>query len=185
MNGNISESLRKQRELILEEGSEQALDRHTSLLEIAIISLYNRLANRLVSGSEAFRAAGAIAAIGSFGRGISSPTQAVPFLCLKADGSVIKNAWIDEITEPLIEAGWHVEAFQGSPAQIMDMARADSALFFKLLDLRYISGNRNLADQLDREIDNHILENRAFFSQFSPRVHSSAQEAARKRSELA
>ncbi|MGA2027539.1 MAG: hypothetical protein ABSH17_10815 [Syntrophobacteraceae bacterium] len=163
MNGNISESLRKQRELILEEGSEQALDRHTSLLEIAIISLYNRLANRLVSGSESFRAGGAIAAIGSFGRGISSPTQAVPILCLKADGSAINDAWIDEITEPLIEAGWHIEAFQGSPAQIMDLARVDSALFFKLMDLRYISGNRNLADQLDQEIDNHILENRAFF----------------------
>ncbi len=39
MIGNMAESLRKQRELILEEGSEQALDRHTSLLEIAIISL--------------------------------------------------------------------------------------------------------------------------------------------------
>ena len=65
MIGNMAESLRKQRELILEESSEQALDRHTSLLEIAIISLYNRLANRLVSGSEAFRAGAAIAAIGS------------------------------------------------------------------------------------------------------------------------
>ena len=67
MIGNMSESLRKQRELILEESSEQSLDRHTSLLEIAIISLYNRLANRLSSGSEVFRAGGAIAAIGSFG----------------------------------------------------------------------------------------------------------------------
>ncbi len=163
MNGNISESLRKQRELILEESSEQALDRHTSLLEIAIISLYNRLANRLVSDSEAFRAGGAIAAIGSFGRGISSPTQAVPILCLQADDSPIKEAWIDEITEPLIEAGWSVEAFKGSAAQIMDLARTDPALFFKLMDLRYISGNRNLADQLDQEIDNYIAENRAFF----------------------
>ncbi len=162
MIGNITESLRKQRELILEESSEQALDRHTSLLEIAIISLYNRLANRLASGSEAFRAGGAIAAIGSFGRGISSPTQAVPILCLQADDSAIKDAWIDEITEPLREAGWHVEAFQGSAAQIMEMARTDWGLFFKLMDLRYISGNRNLADRLDREIDNHIIENRAF-----------------------
>ncbi len=176
MIGSMSESLRRQRDLILEESSEQALDRHTSLLEIAIISLYNRLANRLASGSEAFRAGGAIAAIGSFGRGISGPTQAVPILGLQADDFPIKDGWIDEITEPLIEAGWPVEAFQGSAAQIMDMARADSALFFKLMDLRYISGNRNLADQLDREIDNHIAENRASF------LHSLRESiAARKK----
>ncbi len=163
MSGNISESLRKQRELIIEESSEQALDRHTSLLEIAVISLYNRLANRFAHGPEAFRAGGAIAAIGSFGRGISSPTQAVPILCLQADDSPIKDSWIEEITEPLVEAGWLVEASQGSVRQIMDLARTDSAFLFKLLDLRYISGNRNLADRLDREIDNCIVENRAFF----------------------
>jgi [protein-PII] uridylyltransferase len=42
----------------------------------------------------------------------------------------------------------------------MDQARADPEFFFKLMDLRYISGNRNLADQLDLEIDNQIEENR-------------------------
>jgi [protein-PII] uridylyltransferase len=156
----MSESLRKQRELILEESSEQALDRHTSLLEIAIISLYNRLANRLLSGAEAFRAGGAIAAIGSFGRGISGPTQAVPILCIQAGEAPLKEAWIAEIIEPLSEAGWTVQSFQGSVAQIMEQARADSEFFFKLMDLRYISGNRSLADQLDREIDNHIEQDR-------------------------
>ncbi len=160
MIGNMSESLRKQRGLILEESSEQALDRHTSLLEIAIISLYNRRANRLLSGSEAFRAGGAIAAIGSFGRGISGPTQPVCVLYIQAGESSLKDAWIDEITGPLIEAGWSVEAFQGSVARIMEQAEADSEFFFKLMDLRYISGNRNLVDQLDLEIDKHIAENR-------------------------
>lgn len=160
MNGNISESLRKQRDLILEEGSEQALDRNTSLLEIAVISLYNRLANRLADGAEAFRAGGAIAAIGSFGRGISSPTQGVPILCLQADDSLVKDAWADEVIGPLKDAGWPVEAFQGSAPQIMDRARADCGFFFKLMDLRYISGNRTLADQLDREIESYIAANR-------------------------
>jgi len=138
-------------------------DRHTSLLEIAIISLYNRLANRLAGGPEAFRAWGAIAAIGTFGRGVSGPTQAVPILCLQADDSPVKDTWIEEITEPLIEAGWPVEAFHGSVAQVMELARSDSAFFFKLMDLRYISGNRSLADHLDREIDNYIVENRGSF----------------------
>ncbi len=163
MIGSISESLKKQRELILEESSEQALDRHTSLLEIAIISLYNRLANRMLSNAEAFRAGGAIAALGSFGRGISGPAQAVPVLCLQADESSVKETWIDEITEPLIEAGWTVEAYHGSVAQIMELARGSTEFLFELMDLRYISGNRVLADQLDMEIDRYIEQNRESF----------------------
>ncbi len=160
---NISESLRKQRELILEEGSEQALDRHTSLLEIAIISLYNRLANRLLDGSEAFRAGGAIAAIGPFGHGVSGPTQAVPILYLHADDAPIKDSWIDEITEPLIDAGWKVEAVQGSVRQIIDKAKNAPALMLKLMDMRYISGNKALAEQLEKAIDDYIGANRTPF----------------------
>jgi [protein-PII] uridylyltransferase len=159
MNGNISESLRKQRELILAESSEQALDRHTSLLEIAVISLYNHLANRLAD-SEMFRAGGAIAAIGSFGRGITSPTLPVSVLCLQIDDSSARYAWNDGITSPLTEAGWSVEAFTGSVAHIMDLAQKDCGFLFKLMDLRFISGNRNLADLLEREIDDLILKNR-------------------------
>lgn len=160
MIGNMSESLKKQRDLVLEETSEQALDRHTNLLEIAIISLYNRVANRLLSDSETFRAGGAIAALGSFGRGISGPTQPVSILCLQARESTGKESWIEEISEPLTEAGWSVEVFQGPVDGIMEQARADSGFLFKLMDLRYISGNRNLTDQLDREIDTFIEENR-------------------------
>ncbi|MHC1728696.1 MAG: HD domain-containing protein [Syntrophobacteraceae bacterium] len=157
---NISESLKKQREIILEESSEQALDRHTSLLEIAIISLYNRLANRLTDGSERFRAGTAIAALGAFGRGVLSPVQAVPILCLQSDDSSPGDSWIEEISEPLVEAGWTVEAVCGSVPQVMHRARTDSNLLFQFLDLRYISGNRNLADKLEKEIDTHIDENR-------------------------
>lgn len=161
MNGNISESLRKQRELIIAEAGGQTLDRHTSLLEIAIISLYNRLANR--PDFESFRTEGAIAAAGLFGRGLSAPTLPVRILCLQADDSSSKEAWIEEMTGPLIEAGWSVDAIQGSVAQIMERARADSDLFLKLLDLRYISGNRTLADRLEQQIDNHIARDRAAF----------------------
>ena len=44
---NIIESLRKQRHQLLHETGEDVFSRHTSLLEIAIITLYNRLVNRL------------------------------------------------------------------------------------------------------------------------------------------
>ena len=163
MNGNISESLKKQRELIIKEGGGQAIDRHTSLLEIAIISLYNQLANRLSSEAESFRARGAIAAMGPFGRGLTGPNRPVRILCLQADDSNSKDGLLDEITGPLIEAGWDVEAIEGTPGTIMEMACADFGLLLKLLDLRYISGNRALADRLELQIDNYIAENRAGF----------------------
>ena len=157
---NISESLKKQRELILEEGSEQALDRHTSLLEIAIISLYNRLANRLSGGSEAFRAGAAILAVGPFARGVSSPIQPVSIVCLHDEETTPGESWIDEITAPLTDAGWTVEAFQGTVEDIFSRVRQDPPFLMKSMDLRYISGSRNLAEQLDKIVDAHIEKNR-------------------------
>ena len=52
---NISESLRKQRDQIMAESGEDLLSRHTSLLEVAVISLYNRLVNKLNLDAEQFR----------------------------------------------------------------------------------------------------------------------------------
>jgi len=156
---NISESLRKQRDLILAECSEQSLDRHTSLLEIAIISLYNRLANRLGGDSETFRAGGAIIAVGPFGRGVSSPTDTVPILCLSEEPA-LKDSWIEEVTSPLIDAGWKVKAYQGSVGQIIAESTKDPELLRQFLDLRYISGNRGLAEQLEKAIDAHVENNR-------------------------
>lgn len=153
---NISESLRKQREIILEECSDQAMERNTSLLEIGIISLYNRLANRLVGNSEIFRAGGAIIALGAFGRGISGPMQPVPILCVHSDDASLDDGWIEEITFPLSEAGWKVEAVQGTIQQVTDMARKDPVMLLNLLDLRYISGNRAFAEELDKAVDAHI-----------------------------
>ncbi|MGC9195388.1 MAG: HD domain-containing protein [Syntrophobacteraceae bacterium] len=163
MNANISESLKKQRDLIIEEGLGLALDRHTSLLEIAVISLYNRLANRLSSSPESFREGGAIAATGLFGRGLSGPSQPVSLVCLQGEDSPAKDGWTDEITGPLMEAGWQVDASMGSVEAIMERARADWDFFLKLLDLRYISGNRALADRLELQLDDYIAQNRSAF----------------------
>ncbi len=153
---NISESLRKQREIILEECGEQAMERNTSLLEIGIISLYNRLANRLIGKSEDFRAGRAIFALGAFGRGISGPMQPVPILCIRSDDSSLDDAWLDEITSPLRDAGWKIEAVQATIQQVAEMAEKDPVLLFNLLDLRYISGNRALAEQLDKAVRAYV-----------------------------
>lgn len=158
---NIAESLKKQREIILDDCSEQAIDRNTSLLEIGIISLYNRLANRLMHSAEDFRAGGAIIALGAFGRGITGPMQPVSILYLHAAEASSRESWTEEITSPLTEAGWKIDAVEGTVELILARTAQDGALLQDLMDLRYISGNRALAEQLDKSLDTYIEEHRA------------------------
>jgi [protein-PII] uridylyltransferase len=157
---NILESLKRQREQILADSSEELLGRHTSLLEIAIISLYNRLVNRLNLDSEQFRSSGAVLGLGDFGRGLIGPNQPVPIIYLKADGFPWKDDWLDEITLPLSEAGWIVEAQQDTAASLLKRAREDLPFFLQLIEARYISGNRQLVDQFDRAVEVLIEERR-------------------------
>ena len=157
---NISESLRRQREQILTDGSEESLSRHSSLLEIAVISLYNRLANRLNFDSEQFRSSGAVLAMGSLGRGLLGPGRSVPLLFLQAESLTGTESRLEEIVSPLEEAGWTVEAIQGIPSELMERARKDFQLLLRLLDIRLISGNRMLADQLDKALETYLEEHR-------------------------
>lgn len=156
---NISESLKKQREQILQDSSEEMLSRHTSLLEIAIISLYNRLVNILKVDSSQFRTSAAVLALGAFGRGLIGPRQRVSILVLMADSSAWEPGWISEIADPLKEAGWQVDVEQGTVAEQIERLEQDPRLFFKLLEGRYVSGNRQLVDELDEQLEG-FLENR-------------------------
>ncbi len=158
---SISESLKKQREQILTDGSENMLVRHTSLLEIAVISLYNRLVNRLSLDTEQFRASGAIIALGELGRGLIGPNQPVRLLFLKADSSSpMRQSWLDEIIGPLIEAGWTVELQQENVESVLNGAKKDFDRFLGLLEIRYISGNRQLVEQFEKSLDGMIEEDR-------------------------
>ncbi len=159
---NISESLRKQREQILTDSSEGMLARHTSLLEIAVISLYNRLVNRLSLDMEQFRAGGAVIALGALGRGLIGPNEPVRVLFLKADSSPVGKSLLDEITVPLIEGGWSVELQQETIESILESARNDFDRFLELLEIRYISGNRQLIEQLEKGLDIMIGEDREY-----------------------
>ena len=163
---NISESLKKQREQILQDSSEEMLSRHTSLLEIAIISLYNRLVNILKVDSSQFRTSAAVLALGAFGRGLIGPWQRVSILVLMADSSAWESGWISEIADPLKEAGWQVELEQGTIREQLERVENDYRFFSMLLEGRYVSGNRQLADELDEQLD-AFLENRrdAYLSQ--------------------
>ena len=157
---NIAESLKKQREQILNDGSGEMPARHTGLLDIAVITLYNRLVNRPDLDVERFRATGAVAAMGLFGRGLLGPLDAIPLLFLRADGTRIRESRFDEIVFPLQEAGWEIEPLESEVSELLERAAKDTSLFLQLLDIRYISGNRQLAEQLDRGLDALIGERR-------------------------
>jgi [protein-PII] uridylyltransferase len=157
---NIAESLRRQREQILTDSSEEMLSRHTSLLEIAIISLYNRMINHLNLDAEEVRASGAVLAAGALGRGLLGPHQPVPLLLLRAELSPWKEEWMDEIASPLAEAGWGVDVQEGTIDSLLDRADKDCGFFLDLLETRYISGNRQLAEQLEREIEAYVERRR-------------------------
>ncbi len=169
----IAESLRKQREQLMEDSSEGLLSRNTSLLEIAVISLYNRLANRLAQDTERFRSSGVVLAMGPFARGQIGPTMPVPVLLLEAESSPWQESWLDEITSPLSQAGWTVEATQGSVPQLLQWIEEDFGAFLRLLECRYISGNRQLLDELEKALDLKIEERR---DELLARLHQEVKE---------
>ena len=157
---NISESLRKQREQLLSDTSEELLGRHTSLLDIAIISLYNRLVNRLNLDTDQFRSGGAVLALGAFGRSLIGPDQPVSILFLRTELLPWKENWLDEITLPLSEAGWVVDPLQGTIESLVERGGRDFSFLLRLLESRYVSGSRQLADQLDKALESLVEERR-------------------------
>lgn len=154
----ILESLKRQRDQLLTDSSDEMLSRHTSLLEIAIISLYNRLANRL--DTEHFRSSVAVLAIGSFGRGLTGPGETVPILFLQGEPNGWKGGHIEEIVSPLTDSGWSIETMVGSVEQLLDRCREDFGFFLRLLEARYVSGSRPLVDHLEKALDGWIESGR-------------------------
>ncbi|ABK16185.1 HD domain-containing protein [Syntrophobacter fumaroxidans] len=153
---SISESLRKQREQVLSDSSEDALIRHTSLLEIAIISLYNRLVNRLSQDTEHFRSSAAVIGLDGFARGVIGPGQPVRILFLMTDSALWNASWLDEITVPLTEAGWTVDLRRETIDSLMIALEGDFEAFLELLEMRYVSGNRQLLEQAEKGIEGFI-----------------------------
>ncbi len=156
---SMFESLKKQREQLLNDHGEDHLSRHTSLLEIAIISLYNRLANRL--DTDPFRSSGAVVAIGNFGRGLVGVNQRVPVLFLGREKGVWNEEYIDEVLAPLRDAGWALQTLTGTPGELMEKAADDFSLLVKLIEMRYISGNRQLVDEMDKLLEDHAERHQA------------------------
>ncbi len=153
---SIVESLKRQREQVLHSSDEEVLRRHMSLLEIAVISLHNRLVNRMASASERFRSSGAILAMGNLGRGVLGPQDPVSLLWLRTETFPWDETAQQEITAPLMEAGWRVSLRCATIPELLDEVESRLAFFFELLDARYLSGNRQLISELDHALGDFI-----------------------------
>ncbi|HBZ57133.1 MAG TPA: hypothetical protein DEO88_17140 [Syntrophobacteraceae bacterium] len=156
----IIESLRKQRQQLIEDLGDDIFSRHTSLLEIAIISLYNRLVNRLSQDGEQFRTSGAVVALGAFGRGTMGPDDPVQLLLLQAETMGEDFPWQDEIATPLEEAGWKLEVKVDQVEHLAGRAEIDFSYLQQLLAARYVSGSRPLMEQLDRAVGELLAHHR-------------------------
>ncbi|MCX7822713.1 MAG: HD domain-containing protein [Syntrophobacterales bacterium] len=147
--GYVVESLRRQRERLINDYGEEGFTAHTNLLEISIISLHNRVANMLENSSEIFRSEGSIIAIGDFGRGMIGPLQPVQIVFLVTPKLEKEKEWFREVINPLEEAGWKVEWEVLTLSALTEKLSRDYSFLKKVIYMRYISGNRLIADELE------------------------------------
>lgn len=169
----ILESLIKQREQVLRDNSEEMLNRHTNLLEIAIISLYNRLVNRIGIDTEQFRANGAVIALGAFGRGLIGPNEPVQILFLTTESLPWEETWTEEIHSPLTEAGWELISQQATMGALLERAGKDFPFFLKLTEARYVSGSRKITEDFDKALQS-LMEGRQ--DEYLLRLYESVKE---------
>lgn len=158
---SMVESLKRQREQVLQSSDEEVLRRHMSLLEIAVISLHNRLVNRMASESERFRSSGAILATGNLGRGVLGPQDPVTLLWLRTETFPWDESAQREITAPLVDAGWQVSVRCATIPELLEWGESHLPFFFEMLDARYLSGNRQLVSELDHALDDFIARHQS------------------------
>lgn len=145
----VVESLKKQRERLVQDYSEEGFIAHTNLLEISIISLHNRVANMLEEAAETFRSGSAVVALGDFGRGFIGPLQEVRLMFLATEQLAIEEEWFREIINPLEEAGWKIRWDVHTSSSFMEKVASDNDFLKDAVSLRYISGNRQMVEELE------------------------------------
>jgi len=145
----IVESLKKQRERLVQDYSEEGFIAHTNLLEISIISLYNRVANILEASSEKFRTGSAVIALGDFGKGFVGPHQEIALVFLVMPEIAEMEEWFYEVVKPLEEAEWKIKWNVVTAEEFISRAERDYDFLKDAISMRYVSGNRSLAEELE------------------------------------
>ena len=90
----------------------------------------------------------ALVAVGGYGRGELSPRSDVDVVILGGDR--LTAATVRSLLYPLWDAGWQVGHATRSPKEAVAAARADLAAATSLLSARFVAGERELFEELER-----------------------------------
>ncbi len=173
----ITDSLHKKKKQ-LEESFSPSPEQNASLVEVALMSLYNMLANRFVSEADNLRKSGTIVAIGHFGRrllGIHSPVEVL--LIMDPEKDRWRDEWFEGIFYPLRDAGWELVTFTGSLEEIIEKSEHDFNFFQSLLFSRFISGNRDFFNRFRSMLDG-LIEKKS--DEFLPKIRSDFDSRRKK-----
>jgi [protein-PII] uridylyltransferase len=134
--------------------------RISAMVDVALISLYNRLSNRIDVDFKEIRRSGAILATGEFGRRHLGPFSPITLLFLQtSDAPFEEEAWRINIVQPLEQAGWDVQFQTATKDEAVKLGLNNFDWLGGILDSRFISGSRTLVDDLRfllvRELDSN------------------------------
>jgi [protein-PII] uridylyltransferase len=135
--------------------------RISAMVDVALISLYNRLTNRMDMDPQEIRRYGAILATDEFGRRQLGPYSPITLLFLQTSETPFKEeAWTTGIGQPLQQAGWDVEARVTTIEEAVEQCLNDFGWLSGIVDSRFISGSRALTDELRTTVRQAIEANR-------------------------
>ena len=152
--------LSSQRKKLTELDQLEDAGRITAMVDVALISLYNRLTNRMGMDPKEVRRYGAVQATGEFGRRQLGPFSQINLLFLQTSENPLKEeAWSTGIVRPLEQAGWEVIFQLANIGEAVEMSLNDFDWLSAVVDGRFISGSRTLVDELRRSIREEIQAN--------------------------
>jgi len=135
--------------------------RISAMVDVALISLYNRLTNRMDMDPKEIRRYGAVLATGEFGQRKLGPFSPITLLFLQApEASFTEETWSAGIVQPLKQAAWKVEYKVATIHELVELSLNDFDWLAGILDCRFISGSRPLANQLRSTLRHEIDANR-------------------------
>jgi [protein-PII] uridylyltransferase len=141
--------LNSQREKVKRPDQLEDPGRISAMVDVALISLYNRVTNRMGMDPGKIRRHGAVLATGEFGRRHLGPFSPITLLFLQTSAIAFKReAWTSGIVQPLQQAGWDVQSQVATPEEAAELCLNDFDWLSGIIDSRFISGSRALAEDL-------------------------------------
>ena len=153
--------LSSQRKRLVELDQPADPGRLSAMVDVAIISLYNRMTNRMDMDPQEIRRHGAVLATGEYGRRHLGPYSPITLLFLHTSSTPLKEeGWDIGIALPLRQAGWNVEYQVATIEEAAERCLNDFDWLSGIVDSRFISGSRTLVDDLRFNLFHEIGANK-------------------------